>query len=75
SQRASLRRPPGPQQGRDQGEVRRGPVHGLAPQLRHPAAGARRQVRVLPGRRPPLRRTGEGPAHRVPPRRRQSSRP
>ena len=40
----------------DPGGVRRGAVHALAPLVRHPAAADRRRRRVLPGRRPALRR-------------------
>ena len=39
-------------------DLRRGAVHALAALLRHPAAADQRHQRVLPGRRPPLRRSG-----------------
>ena len=66
-QRAPLRRAPGQGQEADARGVRRGAVHALAPLVRHPAAAARRRLRVLPGRRPALRRPRRrAAAHRVP---------
>ena len=67
-QRAPLRRPAGPRQGRDAREVRPGAVPALAPLVRRAAAPARRRRRVLAGRRPALRRPRgrRAAAHRVP---------
>ena len=56
AQRAPLRRAAGQGQEADARGVRRGAVHALAPLVRHPAAAAGRRRRVLPGRRPALRR-------------------
>ena len=67
AQRAPLRRAPGQGQEADPRGVRRGAVHALAPLVRRAAAAARRRQRVLPGRRPALRRPRRRPAaHRVP---------
>ena len=60
-ERAPLRRPAGPEQGRDGGEVRRAAGARLAPQLRHAAAAADRRRSAL--RR---RRTRATPAIEVP---------
>ncbi|CAA9381253.1 MAG: Phosphoglycerate mutase, partial [uncultured Nocardioides sp.] len=66
-QRAPLRRAPGQGQEADPGDVRRGAVHDLAPQLRRAAAADRGRGRVLPGRRGALRRPRRRPAaDRVP---------
>ena len=56
AQRAALRGASGQGQGADPRGVRRGAVHALAPLVRHPAARAGRRLRVLPERRPALRR-------------------
>ena len=50
----------------DAGGVRRGAVHALAPLLRRAAAAAGRRQRVLPGRRPALRRPAPTRACRAP---------
>ena len=62
AQRAPLRRAAGPEQGRDQGEVRRRAVHGLAAQLRHPAAADR--ARAASTARTAIRATPTSPAGR-----------
>ena len=74
AQRAALRRPAGQGQEGDDGGVRRGAVHALAPLLRHPAAAARRRRRVLPGRATRVRRPArrDRAAHRVPQGRRRA---
>mmetsp|Transcript_30565 Transcript_30565/g.77195 ORF Transcript_30565/g.77195 Transcript_30565/m.77195 type:complete len:238 (-) Transcript_30565:1232-1945(-) len=73
-QRATLRCPAGPQQGRDVQEARRGPGQDMAPELRRPAAapgpfglqppGERSAVRRHPSGRPAQRRVPR--AHRRP---------
>src|SRR5262249_31544406 len=55
-ERAALRRAAGVGQGEDARGVRRGEVHALAPQLRHPAAAARLGRRAARALRPALRR-------------------
>src|SRR3990172_8740045 len=67
AQRAALRGPSGPQQGRDCAEVRRGAGKGLAPQLCDSAPAARAGGRATPGAGSPLRRTDPRPppAHGV----------
>ncbi len=56
AQRAALRRPAGQGQEVHPADVRRRAVHAVAPLLRHAAAADQRRQRVLPGRRPALRR-------------------
>ncbi|CAA9266275.1 MAG: Phosphoglycerate mutase, partial [uncultured Corynebacteriales bacterium] len=70
AQRAPLRRAAGPGQGGHPGEVRRRAVHALAPVVRRAPAAAGRRRRVVPGRRPAVRRPARPrAAHRVPGRR------
>ena len=57
AERAPLRRAAGAEQGRDGREVRRRAGQDLAPQLRHPAAGADGRRPALPRPRPALSRT------------------
>ena len=67
-QRASLRRPHRPEQGRDRAALRGRPGEGVASQLRHPAAADRGGQPVQPQRRRALRPGAAGRAapHRVP---------
>ena len=64
AQRAALRRAAGSGQGRDQGEVRRRAVHGVAAQLRHAAAADRE--RAASTARTPIRATPTSAADRSP---------
>ena len=66
AQRAPLRRPHRPGQGGDQGPVRRRAVHGLAAQLRRPAAADAARPPLRRARRPPLRRPARPTSSRRP---------
>ena len=67
AERAPLRRAAGTEQGGNRGQARRGAGQDLAPQLRHPAAAARRRTTAPPVARSPVRgaRAGRPAADRI----------